>query len=181
MRRVSVSLAMSVCVVVGCGTRQPKGKEIPEDPVFRQVIYVGVPADKVWQAITDPETVGKYHFLRLTEMQLKEGGALSYGDGEPPAIACRIIEVEPGKKLVHTFAFVHQKDDPPSRVTYEIKAMGEMCELTLTHDQFGGETAAYHDVCGGWPVILSGLKTLLETGKPLPWPKKEPDPGKRSE
>ena len=82
---------------------------------------------------------------------------------------------------MHTFCFAHQKDDPPSRVTYEIKAMGEMCELTLTHDQFGGETPTYRDVCGGWPVILNGLKTLLETGKGLPWPKKEAGEGKPSE
>ncbi len=163
-----------LCATLGCEKRKSeKGDAMPGAPVFEETLYIGAPAERVWQALVDPEVVNQYQFLPLTEIELKEGGELAYGEGKPPAIACRIVELEPGKKLVHTFAFAHQKDDPPSRVTYEIKAMGEMCELTLTHDRFGGETATYRDVRGGWPVILSSLKTLLETGKALPWPKED--------
>ena len=146
---------------------------MPEPTVFEQIIYVGVPAEKVWQAIVDAEIVEKYHFLPLTRIETKPGGMMAYGEGDPPPISCQILEIHVEQKLVHTFTFSHQQDDPPSRVIYELKPMGEMCELHLTHDQFGGETATYHDVCGGWPVILSALKTLLETGKTLPWPKDE--------
>jgi hypothetical protein len=57
--------------------------------------------------------------------------------------------------------------EKPSRVTWEIEKMGESCRLTLVHDEFDGETATYHSVEHGWSQILSGLKTLIETGKPL--------------
>jgi hypothetical protein len=57
--------------------------------------------------------------------------------------------------------------DAPTRVTYEIKQQGDCCRLTLTHDEFEGETATYQNTGGGWPGILAGLKTLLETGQPL--------------
>jgi len=52
--------------------------------------------------------------------------------------------------------------------TWEIEPMGEMCKLTLVHDGFPSETATYRDVGGGWPLVLSSLKSLLETGEPLP-------------
>jgi hypothetical protein len=52
-------------------------------------------------------------------------------------------------------------------VTWEIEKLGDTCRLTLVHDDFDGETATYRDVEHGWAQILSGLKTLIETGRPL--------------
>jgi hypothetical protein len=63
--------------------------------------------------------------------------------------------------------FLGSSLDPPSRITYEIEPMGATCKLTMTHDGFETETATYRRVAGGWSFILSGLKTLLETGEPL--------------
>ena len=148
---------------------------MPKEPVFELTIFVGVPAEKVWEALVTPAIVGEYHFLPLTKIELEKGGDLIYGEGNPPPIGCKITELVPGKKLVHTFCFSHCPDDPKSRVTYEITAMGKMSGVTLTHDQFGGDTSTYQDVRGGWPSILSSLKTLLETGKALPWPKENAD------
>ena len=74
----------------------------------------------------------------------------------------------PRKKFVHTFQFTHHKrPDPPSRVTYTIKRRQGVAWLTLVHDRFPGETPTYKSVRSGWPPILSALKSLLETGKPL--------------
>jgi hypothetical protein len=53
-------------------------------------------------------------------------------------------------------------------VTWEITPIDELCKLTVVHDEFGGETATYRRVAGGWPFILSSLKSYLETGEPLP-------------
>ena len=72
--------------------------------------------------------------------------------------------------MVCTFDAVWDPDvaaDPPSRITWEIEPMGPVCRLTVVHDGFEGRTATYEQVGGGMPLILSGLKTLLETGAPL--------------
>ncbi|MDQ3937755.1 MAG: SRPBCC domain-containing protein, partial [Chloroflexota bacterium] len=79
-----------------------------------------------------------------------------------------IVEIEPPHRLVHTFHVIHHPDaarDRPSRVTWEITPMGDACRLRLTHDEMDEATQRY--VEGGWELILSGLKTLLETGQPL--------------
>jgi uncharacterized protein YndB with AHSA1/START domain len=89
-----------------------------------------------------------------------------------------VIEVVPGRRLVHTF--IHREpnpadQDPPSRVTWEIEPMGDVCKLTLTHEHYRGESVTYKGTLTGWNPVLSGLKTLLETGKPLniPWPQQK--------
>ncbi len=147
---------------------------MPGGPEFARTLFVAAPADEVWRAIVEPEVASRYYLMPLTKIELKEGGEITYGEGDPPPISGEIVEVVPGRKLVHTFVFGDCPDDAPSRVTYEIEPMGEMCKLALTHDGFQDETQTYHDVCGGWPVILSCLKTLLETGSEMPWPKASP-------
>jgi len=59
------------------------------------------------------------------------------------------------------------RDDPPSRVTWEIEPLDEICRLTLIHDDFPSETRTFRSVGSGWPMVLSSLKSLLETGEPL--------------
>jgi uncharacterized protein YndB with AHSA1/START domain len=93
-------------------------------------------------------------------------------DGKPQ-MEGQVIEVDPGRKLVHTFATTGVSDRP-SRVTYELQPMGEVTLLTLTHDDFGGTTQTYESVRRGWNPVISGLKTLLETGRPLEIPMPEP-------
>jgi hypothetical protein len=60
------------------------------------------------------------------------------------------------------------KNDPPSRVTWLIERNGDMCKLTVIHDDFHEQTATFRSVDNGWPYILSGLKTWIETGTTLP-------------
>jgi hypothetical protein len=59
------------------------------------------------------------------------------------------------------------RDDPPSRVTWEIEPVADTCKLTLVHDDFPTETITYRNVGSGWPLVLSSLKSLLETGEGL--------------
>ncbi len=107
-------------------------------------------------------------------LELKKAGRISYG-GDVDLISGTIIEVEPPKILVHTFKFAGS-DDPETRVSYEVEPIGEsMCSLTISHTGFQAEDQTYADITGGWPVIASSLKTLLETGRSLPWPEK-PNP-----
>ena len=82
-----------------------------------------------------------------------------------------MLESDPPRRLVSTFDARWDEEvapDPPSRITWEIEAAGEgLSRLTVVHDGFSGATATYRAVAGGMPFILSGLKTLLETGEPL--------------
>lgn len=104
-------------------------------------------------------------------LELKKGGKISYG-GEAELITGTITELGAPKRLAHTFQFVGS-DDPITLVAYEIKPIGDsMCSLKISHTGFQGENQTFADISGGWPVIASALKTLLETGQALPWPKK---------
>ncbi len=137
-------------------------------------IYVSViktTPDKLWAALTDGKITPAYYYGGRFEGELKAGEDYRYvaPDGGK-FVSGKIIEVIAEKKLVATFKgewMPGMENDAPSRVTYEILQQGDCCRLTLTHDEFDGETASYQNTAGGWPGILSGLKTLLETGNPL--------------
>jgi hypothetical protein len=78
----------------------------------------------------------------------------------------RRVGLAAGLTVVHTF-FFPGTDESPSRCTWSIEPRGDATLLTLTHDEFDGETSTYRSVAHGWVPVLSGLKTLLETGKRL--------------
>jgi uncharacterized protein YndB with AHSA1/START domain len=80
-----------------------------------------------------------------------------------------VLEIDPPRRLVQSFSAhwdAAMEQEEPSRVTWEIEPQGESCRLRVTHE--GLTAAATAQVSGGWPQILSGLKTLIETGEPLP-------------
>ncbi len=126
---------------------------------------------KLWAALTDPEHTQQYYYGGRFEGTLKPGEAYRYAfDEENALVSGEILELEKDKKLVMSFSghwMPDMENDAPSRVTYTIQQEGEFCRLTMIHDDFDGETATYLNTSGGWPGILSGLKTYLETGKPF--------------
>ncbi len=98
------------------------------------------------------------------------GGQIVYGTPQQAFITGQVVEYSPNRRIVHTFQFhagtpANVATDAPSRVTYQIEPMGKMCRLTLTHDGFDADNQTYANVTGGWPTILSGLKTWVETGE----------------
>jgi DNA-binding transcriptional ArsR family regulator len=133
-------------------------------------VYIRTTADQLWDAITNPALTQQYYYGFAVKSDWKPGSPLTFPrpDGGN-VIEGEIIEIDPPKRLVHTFAFPYDDyvNDNPSRVTWEIEPMGDVCKLTLVHDGFDSETATYNSVRTGWNPILSGLKTLLETGDPL--------------
>jgi len=135
-------------------------------------VYIRTQPDRLWQAITDPEFTQRFFFQTRLQVELRPGAELQYWNRDGKlAVEGHVLEVEPPRRLVTTWAFRHQPemaDDPPSRVTWEIEPLDEMCRLTLTHDDFLSETATFKSVGQGWPLVLSSLKSLLETGEPLP-------------
>ncbi|MFN8526130.1 MAG: SRPBCC domain-containing protein [Chloroflexota bacterium] len=142
-------------------------------PAHVYEVYIRTTPERLWEALTTPELSQQYYYGTLVSCGSKVGDPISYRqpDGKR-VIEGEILELEHSKRLVHTFRFSQGTHgdgggDAPSRVSFSIDQMGDVCKLTLTHDQFEGETETYKSVRSGWNPILSGLKTLLETGAPL--------------
>ena len=134
-------------------------------------IYIRTTPELLWEAITRPEKTRQFFYANAVESDWKVGSPVRHkaADGKL-MLDGKVLEVVPRKKLVTTFSAVHDAGmakDRPSRVTWEIEPRGEVCKLTLTHDDFDGITDTYKQVGPGWNPVLSGLKTLLETGQPL--------------
>jgi DNA-binding transcriptional ArsR family regulator/uncharacterized protein YndB with AHSA1/START domain len=146
------------------------------DPKLKHVyeVYIRTTPKELWKAITDPAFTKQYFYGTSVKSTFKSGASLLYsGSDGNPMIEGKIIESDPPHRLVTTFANLFEnigKGDRPSRVTWLIEKKGATCKLTLTHDDFDGETETYKSVGPGWNPVLSGLKTLLETGKPLQIP-----------
>ena len=136
-------------------------------------IYVGAPTGKVWQALIDGDLTRHYVYGTKFESKLKKGAVYAYlGDGGFHVVDGVILEVDAGKKLAMTWSAHYDSSvaaDRPSRVSYELTAVTpEVTRVHLVHDDFDSATATYKGSIEGWPLILSSLKSLLETGTALP-------------
>jgi uncharacterized protein YndB with AHSA1/START domain len=135
-------------------------------------IFIKTTPERLWEAITDPEQRAKYSFGVATRSDWTEGS--SYEAGVPGVVeiaAGENLVVDPPRLLVQSFTALWSdevKATGATRVTWEIEPVGSSCRLTVTHDQLPDGVNA--EVYGGWPMILSGLKTLLETGELLDTP-----------
>jgi uncharacterized protein YndB with AHSA1/START domain len=135
----------------------------------RVEIYLRATPDAIWRALTQPEQTKHYWYGALNQSEWTPGARWTsesaagelYLEGE-------LSEVEPPHRLVHTFHVVHEPApaaEPPSRVTFEITPMGDASRLVLVHAGLEPATMQYTE--GGWELILSSLKTWLETGTEL--------------
>ena len=140
-------------------------------PELEYQAYIRTTPERLWEAITDPEQTRRYFYGLAVTSDWKPGSSLKHvmPDGKSTTIEGKVLEIEPGRKLVHTFATTGVSD-APSRVTWAIEPIGQVTLLTITHDGFEGETQTYRSVARGWNPVVSGLKTLLETGTPLEIP-----------
>jgi uncharacterized protein YndB with AHSA1/START domain/predicted transcriptional regulator len=153
------------------GLKHELEKEKTMEKIFE--IYIKTTPERLWEAITDPELRAKYNFGVGVDSDWSPGS--SYESVHPAAgikiAAGENLEVEPPSRLVQSFTALWSDDvkgEGTSRVTWEIEPVGDSCQLTVTHDQL--PEGANSELYGGWPMILSGLKTLLETGAELTTP-----------
>jgi uncharacterized protein YndB with AHSA1/START domain/DNA-binding transcriptional ArsR family regulator len=136
-------------------------------------IYIKTTPERLWEAITDPELRSRYSFGVRTESDWTPGSSYkaSAGGGAVEIAEGENVEVEPPRRLVQTFNALWSDDvkaEGTSRVTWEIEPVGDSCRLIVTHDELRPDGNG--EIYGGWPMILSGLKTLLETGEKLTTP-----------
>ena len=136
-------------------------------------IYIKTTPEKLWDAITDATTRAKYQFGNETHSDWTVGSRYEMTNPGAPFVLANgeNLEVDPPRRLVQSFDATwgdEVKAEPTSRVTWEIEQVADSCRLTVTHDQL--RDGACEELYGGWPMILSGLKTWLETGEKLTTP-----------
>ncbi|HTW21888.1 MAG TPA: metalloregulator ArsR/SmtB family transcription factor [Mycobacteriales bacterium] len=136
-------------------------------------IYIRTTPERLWEAITDPEIRAKYTFGAAVVSDWTVGSRVEMGAARAagPLGEGEVLEVDPPRRLVHTMTALWSdevKAEGASRVTWEIEPVADSCKLVVTHDQL--REGANDQLYGGWPMILSGLKTWLESGELLTTP-----------
>jgi len=135
-------------------------------------IYIKTTPERLWEAITDPELRARYTFGVQVHSDWTEGSTyVSAVPGVVDIASGENVEVDPPRRLVQTMDALWSDDvkaEGTSLVTWEIEQVGDSCRLTVVHDQLRPDGNG--EIYGGWPMILSGLKTLLETGENLTTP-----------
>ncbi|WP_283098764.1 metalloregulator ArsR/SmtB family transcription factor [Frankia sp. AgB32] len=145
--------------------------EHPMEKIFE--IYIRTTPERLWEAITDPEIRARYQFGARVTSDWTPGSRVEMASPGAPGLLGEgdVLESDPPRRLVHTLTALWSdevKAEGASRVTWEIEPVADSCRLTVTHDQL--RDGAHDELYGGWPMILSGLKTWLETGELLTTP-----------
>jgi uncharacterized protein YndB with AHSA1/START domain len=145
--------------------------ETPMEKIFE--IYIRTTPERLWEAITDPQIRSKYNFGAGISSDWAPGSEFEMGHPQTGLLLGKgvNVEVDPPRRLVQTMTALWSEDvknEGETRVTWEIEPIADSCRLTVTHDQL--REGANDELYGGWPMILSGLKTWLETGELLTTP-----------
>ena len=136
-------------------------------------VFIRATPEQIWDAITKPEFTTRYFHGTKIESTFEPGTPyLSVaGEENETVVDGEILESDPPRLLKHSWRALYdadQAEEPHSRVTWEIEPQdGGVTKLTVTHDQLEAAPKTAASVAGGWEYVLSGLKTLLETGEPL--------------
>ena len=132
-------------------------------------VFIKATPEQIWEAITNPEFTEKYFYA--SRVELANGRRRAFGPEGQLWGDEAILEEDPPRRLVHGWRALYDPElaeEATSRVTWEIDEQeGGVSRLTVTHDQLEGAPRTAESVAGGWMYVLSGLKTLLETGEPL--------------
>jgi uncharacterized protein YndB with AHSA1/START domain len=134
-------------------------------------VFIRATPEQVWDAITKPEFTTKYFHGTKIESTFEPGTPYLSVAGSDTVVDGEILESDPPRTLKHTWRALWDPEtaaEPHSRVTWEIEPQeGGVTKLTVTHDQLEAAPKTAESVAGGWEYVLSGLKTVLETGEPL--------------
>jgi uncharacterized protein YndB with AHSA1/START domain len=143
-------------------------------PEFVYVIYIASTAEKVFKALTDEKMSEQYWVGNRVVSDWKIGAPFALKlKREEKDVTGKVLEFDPPRRLAYSFRAAHagMEAEPPSRVTFELEPQKDQVKLTIVHDKFEPGSKAFESVSRGWPLVLSSLKSYLETGKVLhaPW------------
>ena len=146
---------------------------------FLYVTYVRARCDQLWSALTDPKQTRQYWFdgSFISDWKARSPWTFLAPDGRT-INSGEVLEISPPTRLILSWRNELKpalRSEGYSRVVIEAEQLIDMLRLTLSHSIPKEESALIKDVAGGWPMILSSLKSLLETGMPLEatrhWPR----------
>ena len=149
-------------------------------PDYVYVTYIATTAEKLWQALIDTDITRQYWVdpsagcARVNVSDWKPGSRWEHrrvDEAGTVDILGKVVETTPPRRLVLSWARPSDvdNDEKHSRVSFDIEPYtGGLVRLTVTHDDLAGDLQMLEGISGGWPKVLSNLKTLLETGRPLP-------------
>jgi uncharacterized protein YndB with AHSA1/START domain len=143
-----------------------------DKPRFVYVTYISSTPEKIWQALTDPQTTAKYWYKRNLS-DWKPGSRWEHRDEEKDGGGLRmvgkVVESTPPRRLVISWAAPDDeaKDTRHTRVTFEIEKVRDVVRLTVIHDRLEPDSEMLRGITDGWPKVLSSLKSMLETGRAL--------------
>jgi uncharacterized protein YndB with AHSA1/START domain len=135
------------------------------------VTYIAASAEKVFAAITRPE-ISRQYWGHENVSDWQPGSDWAHvrdNDEHTVNLVGKVVEIAPPRRLVVSWANQSQKDDPEaySQVTFEIADYDDMVRLTVTHDDLVAGSGMHTGVSKGWPIVLSSMKSFLETGRAL--------------
>ncbi len=136
-------------------------------------IYIRTTPERLWEAITSSDIRSKYQFGSRITSDWTRGSRFEMAHPNADGLLGEGVnlEIDPPRRLVQSMIALWSdevKNEGPSRITWEIEPVGDSCRLVVTHDEL--REGANDELYGGWPMILSGLKTWLETGELLTTP-----------
>jgi uncharacterized protein YndB with AHSA1/START domain len=142
-------------------------------PEFIYVTYIETTPEKLWEALTDGDFTERYWFGVHLRSDWKVGSSFEMvRSNGSVSDAGKVVEYDPPRRLAYTFVNLSDeyKGELPALATFVIEPHGKLVKLTLTHEGFAENSKFFLGISQGWPAILSGLKSMLETGKPLDIP-----------
>lgn len=137
-------------------------------PEFVYVTYIETTPEKLWEALTDGAFTRQYWFGTEVRSDWKVGSPFTLVMGGKVTDTGEILEVDRPRRLSYTFkheADAEMRKEPATKVVFRIAPYGNLVKLTVTHEGFTAGSKLLDGISKGWPAILSGLKSLLETGK----------------
>jgi uncharacterized protein YndB with AHSA1/START domain len=142
-----------------------------DGPTFVYATYIATTPEALWRALTDESFTQRYWFATRIESDWRPGARVTFWRNDAISDTGEVLECTPPRRLSYTWHVEFDevfRREKPSRVTFELEPMGAVVKLTVTHDQFEPGSKVYEAISSGWPLILANLKSLLETGSPLP-------------
>lgn len=147
-------------------------------PHYAYVTIIAAPPERVWEGLTSPEFTEQYWHQTRIRSDFREGSPLEFLQDGEVCVRGEILRADRPVELAYTWSFCRNpetRDEQYSRVRFRLRPIPAGTELTVLHDRFEPGSKTLEMVTGGWPYVIAGLKTLLETGKAIDFTADEQD------